>query len=486
MGEEYRRQFILGDRIIKDDWTQTRVNGYYFLSTQKDLEINQVNRYGKELTLIGYIINPHEPSNTNYDCLEAIFNKCATINDLINELYIYSGRFIIIGSFNNEIYIVTDPCGLRQVYYTSKEGKLWFASQPNILADYLDIPKRQDGELNSFITSSIYEGSERSWVGDDCIYESVYHLMPNHYYDVQSRSVERYWVNRDRENTFQVAVSKAANILKGSMDAISKRGELIQGLTAGWDSRMLLAASRDVKDDIQYYNSLANNIFKRNADLKIALKLSEDLNLKLHVIDQLDDVREDIEDKIKHDVTQGRDIKKTRTIQYFYDNFQGKINVNGNISEIVRNFYGTTHPSIDVDYLVGLTGYDNVPFVRNHIIKWMENIPAHILEDIEFPDLLYWEQKMGNWCAMQKAEQDIAIEDFSPFNNRQLLMTLYCVEKKYRKPGSYILYIKIMEKLWKDTLSQPINPEGLRDHMIKLAKKLMSNEMRIKVKKLIG
>lgn len=486
MEPEFKRQFILGNRIVRREWNQTSINSHYFLSTQKDLEVKQIKEDGKELTLIGYIINPHEPNNTNIDCLKSIFTNFTSVNELFEELYIYSGRFVLIGSINDEMIIVTDPCGLRQVYYTAVEGDFWFASQPNLLAEHFDIPKRQDKPIKDFVQSTKYEDYQRSWIGDDCIYEDVYHLMPNTFFDFRLRGKKRYWVNHEKNIRYQDAVDQAANILKGSMTAIVKRGDIVQGLTAGWDSRMLLAASKDVKDDIQFYISLGDNKLNKNTDLKIAKKLATSLNLKLHVMDKLESVREEVANYIEHNVSQGRNINKTRTIQYFYDKFRGKINVNGNISEVVRNTYGYSHPVINADYLVKLLRYEGIPFVKTNLVKWMESVPEYVLEDIEFPDLMYWEQKMGNWCAMQKAEQDLALEDFSPFNNRQLLMTLYNVDKEYRKPDSYILYKSIIEKMWEESLSEPINPVGFIEHLMKIAKKLMSNNTRRKIKRLLA
>ena len=40
---------------------------------------------------------------------------------------------------------------------------------------------------------------------------------------------------------------------------------------------------------------------------------------------------------------------------------------------------------------------------------------------------------MGNWGTMYQAEQDIAIEEFCPFNNRKLLMILLSVDKDVGK-----------------------------------------------------
>lgn len=476
MNLEFRRQFIMGNRIVMEDWVQTIVNDRYFLSTHEDLQVNQILENGKELTLIGYIVNPHEPDHTNIDCLKAIFNNVNSQKDIVEELYIYAGRFVLIGVIDGEMLIITDPCSLRQVYYTALDGHLWFSSQPNLLANYFNIPIRQDAKLLEFINSQAYEDFQRFWVGDDCIYENVRHLMPNHYFSIGNKEAIRYWVNHEKSITIDESVNKASEILKGSMDAIANRGRLIQGLTAGWDSRMLLAASKDIKNNIQFWTLLVHNSKTKSIDLKIAEKLAEKLNLNLLVIYNLIDLREEIDIAIKKNVTQGEThtTGATRTVQFYYDNFQECINVYGNCSEIARNYYGSDHPSvITPEYLVKKTGYYDIEFVKDNIEKWMEGVPEHVLDDIDFPDLLYWEQRMGNWAAMRKAQADVAIEDYSPFDNRELLMTLYNVDKNYRSYDSSTLYKEIMKKLWPEVLSEPVNPPAFKDKVKKAIKKLL-------------
>lgn len=51
MNLEFRRQFIMGNRIVMEDWVQTIVNDRYFLSTHEDLPVNQIKENGKELNV---------------------------------------------------------------------------------------------------------------------------------------------------------------------------------------------------------------------------------------------------------------------------------------------------------------------------------------------------------------------------------------------------------------------------------------------------
>ncbi|MBJ3793540.1 hypothetical protein I8J38_34180, partial [Bacillus sp. OA1] len=100
-------------------------------------------------------------------------------------------------------------------------------------------------------------------------------------------------------------------------------------------------------------------------------------------------------------------------------------------------------------------------------------------------DLFYWEQRMGNWGTMYQAEQDIAIEEFCPFNNRRLLIALLKLEKEYRQGPEHIIYKKMINSLWPETLSEPINPLNFKAQVKKQILKMMPSSLKNKIKSTI-
>ena len=44
--------------------------------------------------------------------------------------------------------------------------------------------------------------------------------------------------------------------------------------------------------------------------------------------------------------------------------------------------------------------------------------------NISILGLFCWEQRMGQWHALYQYEQDVAIEEFCPFNNKGLLLSI--------------------------------------------------------------
>ena len=107
--------------------------------------------------------------------------------------------------------------------------------------------------------------------------------------------------------------------------------------------------------------------------------------------------------------------------------------------------------------LASLTEMGNDLFAIRSFEQWLKGIPDTF--NYNPLDLLYWEQRCGNWLAMCQLEFDIAWKDiFTPFNCRELLVNMLAVEEKYRKPPKYEFYTEVMLQLWPEVLSAPINP----------------------------
>jgi hypothetical protein len=74
-------------------------------------------------------------------------------------------------------------------------------------------------------------------------------------------------------------------------------------------------------------------------------------------------------------------------------------------------------------------------------------------------DLFEWEQECGSWIAMTSLEFDIAWKDiFTPFNCRDVLVSMLATPPRCRKSHEYGLFHKIAAALWPETLDLPVNP----------------------------
>src|SRR3989304_5267483 len=152
----YRSQFILGPCFIEkfSSWEKIKINNLIHLTVHPDLNTCQVFIKGKSITLLGYILDPNNPEDSDSDIVNKLSHKI--FDDEVNyfkQTYDFGGRWILIVDDGKEIRLFTDPAGTRQVMYTDKNytKDLWCASQSGIIAEILNLG--MDNEAVNFINS---------------------------------------------------------------------------------------------------------------------------------------------------------------------------------------------------------------------------------------------------------------------------------------------------------------------------------------------
>jgi len=284
----YRRQFILGPRYLKkfSRWKKKRINQNLFLTIHPDLELNYVSNNHISLILLGFILDPYNPKYSNKDILNKLIEDSNTFKEIVRSTYNLGGRWIIIYKDNKSIKIFHDAAGDRQIYYSKNNSEIWCASQPHTIAKELNLQKSEDKDLNKFITSNAFNKNEHAWAVDGTLYNNIKHLLPNKYLDLKNGSCVRYWPDKKlKEISIKEAIDKSSEILKGLLKNANNRYNLMLAVTSGLDSRVLLAASKEIRKDVYYYIQKFGNLNHKSADTKIPLKLFPKLNLKFNVIE---------------------------------------------------------------------------------------------------------------------------------------------------------------------------------------------------------
>jgi hypothetical protein len=104
--------------------------------------------------------------------------------------------------------------------------------------------------------------------------------------------------------------------------------------------------------------------------------------------------------------------------------------------------------------------YPSLKYAEEKYTKWLNNNKSLFEQNaLRILDMLYWEENCANWVAKSKTEfRAFGTEVFSPFNSRELLLTLYGVNKKYRRKQNPVVYRNIIKQLWPEVMQVPINP----------------------------
>lgn len=426
------------------------------------LNVSVTRGLDAEIALLGYIIDPFTPDRTDQEVIDALASKCRSQEDLFASVRGFSGRFVLLYKDVRSFLVMGDACHFRQMYFAYVDGGIALTSSPKLFLTCFRLEAQTSSEKVEFIGLRAYRNQESAWYGDQAIDDRLQKLLPNHYLEILERRVKRIPAEALLGGVSdEDVIANTGAILKGTYSALTRRYQLMQPITAGWDSRVLLSACREVQDKIRFY--VFSSPSTKSSDVWVPRRLSERLGLDFTVVEPIP-LHETFLSEYRAEHIMPRVLPKTAEIQYHYDRHYDRnvINVNGNAAEIARCFYGFTAQRVTVKMLLTFSGYGRQSaFIREQIEKWYPDACRYAGQSgIPLLDLFYWEQRMGNWASMFPFEQDIAVEEISPFNNRALLHGLLSVSPKKRRAPAYSLFRRLVASLWAETLEERVNPDS--------------------------
>ncbi|WP_340107007.1 hypothetical protein [Rhodohalobacter sp. 8-1] len=461
-----------------------------------DLDVTTVksDELDRSLSLIGYFIDPEQPGKTNEELLVELLQHSNTIEQATDWIKGLSGRFVLMIQNGDDAVVLNDACGLRTVFYTEYEEKIYIGSQPTIIEQLIPLKK---GKSYREYLSAEHSFQGQDWLPSGCsLYEGVHHLVPNHYLSLSSLDQTRFWPTKPIfKKNLNEAASEVSSMLKHSISGSCQRQTLALSLTAGWDSRILLSASKECHKDIYYYTQLLFGMNKNTDDIKIPTTLSELLGLKYEVID----CRRDPPEGFEKIYLKNTYLSHTEGLYGWYNRIGGlledypehRLRISGNCTEIARCSYYRSgiHPEINSSsQLTDLVrGWSKTNFIKEEVENWYQKSGKVFEENgLNILDMFYWEHKMGSWQAQHQLEWDVIHESFTPFNNRKIIETMLGVDIELRIRPECTFFEEIITNLWPETLQLPVNPppssiDKFKDTLVQSVKNSLSGTKPYKV-----
>src|SRR6056297_233592 len=246
----FRRQFLFSSKPTDKlkDWQFLTVNDRY-LYVHPDCELTHLETGGKRFILIGYFLNPHQVGIGNRQILQS-FSMCETVEQISEKLFPLVGRFVLFVQKKDDFFVFNDACGLKTVYYTFLNQGFYAASQPFLLK--LVLPIQEEPFYEDYFNSDYVKQNKEHWRPSGItLFKHMEQLVPNHYVDVERNTQIRYWPKRKvRSLTPKEGVRLLSSLLQNTMAAAAERFDLAMAMTAGMDSRIVLAASKDIAPDL--------------------------------------------------------------------------------------------------------------------------------------------------------------------------------------------------------------------------------------------
>ncbi len=337
----YRRQFVLGPSCLPQvaAWPRLQIAGRICVIAHPDLNAQQVTRQEISLTLLGFLIDPYEPQSSNAAILDRLLHAIErpfNFGRWVSHTESLGGRWILIVHDGRTTTLFTDPMGLRQVFYTDRSltGGVWCATQPGLVADALGLGMDPVAISQFLMSEPVRRWQEFLWPADTCSYREFRRLLPNRSLDLDTGECTRFWPTGPLEHrSLQEGVEATIELLPKLLLACSVRFKLAHAVSAGWDSRLLLAASKEVCRDVWYYTYARKGA---DADVTVIPRLLERLGLTDHLLPLPDRGDKAFADLFRRHVSLSRPFCG-RFIQALLDSCpQDRVCIAGNAAEITR------------------------------------------------------------------------------------------------------------------------------------------------------
>ena len=328
----FKNQYILTDKKINPPSQSNYYRiGNYNLFTSKEIKV--YTSKNKILTLIGYAFHCYNSNNEQeiIDYLSLLKNE-----DLLNEYDNLCGHFFLISN-QKQLKIYPDACSSFKIFYAKSEKYTFIGSDPKILCNYHNFTFHINKEKTKFYQSKFFLKNNTK-IGHHTRYKGMYQLISNYCLAVNELKSERVFPREIRkELSMQEASERLIPIFKNILNQIEKKYTIFTSITAGYDSRLLMSATKKHAKKITYYTFRLPNISKNSIDYTLPKKICSDLNLNYKSMD--------ISNLNKKEITKIQsiyDLPKTRPFQQYKNIFpehkKPNILLVGFVSEIAKNY----------------------------------------------------------------------------------------------------------------------------------------------------
>lgn len=467
---KYRNQYLLTPSGIECPFLHNifNIGGGYVLYTHKDLVVNSVEKGDVKLFLLGELFDYTSPKKNNEEILKDLIDY--NFDSLLEHIGKYTGRYVIIHLNGDKLNLVHDPIASRKIYYCRSQDDVWMASQSHLLAKVLGIKKTNNSEILSYYNSREFGLLNNANIGNLTLYDEIRQLMPNHFLAVKGMKSIRYWPKTtiERRSLKEVSI-ECAKMIEGYMESIINRHEVMLPVTAGKDSRILLAASKRFKEKVFYYSNKSGFLTDKHADISVPTRLLADLNLDFNILVPPGEVDKNFE-KIFFFNNEYASTNYLPIIFNYHTKFSNKINLPGNMASAGLEFYKSRKIKKTGNRLAHLNHVGHYVFANEYYDNWLAE-RQFLFQNLNFEmiELFYWEERLPNWGMQIQMEKDIAQEEFNLFNSRDLISLFLSVKPKYIAMPFFKLHEDIIKLLWPEVLKIPINP-GFRTSLQKILK----------------
>lgn len=449
-------QFLLANAEqvrAADDWLADTI-GCWCL--RRDAALPAIRLVGPEEEPIGWVLGYPISAEGRLltDSVELHLSADETESDSAVErvIYAFGGRFAVVVITSRMARFYLDALGSLSAVYCAHQRIV--ASTPGLIpyddktADRVHLAKAMGIPL----TSAMYPLGLTPRCGID-------RILPNHYLDLDSWKVVRHWPTQPLCSTSspEEAIPEIVSIVKRNIAAVASDGTARLALTAGRDSRSLLACARAVADNVELFTAEIPDEDGK-LDCEIAGQIANRFGLKHRVLPTEAATEQDLQDWMSRIAFSTGEFRGWQAATMFKRLGKGYgwllKGVPGGLERSYFSYPDDTETTvIPPERLLAhclCPPYEEpLAWARN----WLRTVP--VADSFQILDFFFLEQRAGCWAGIWPyAECGYGVVLF-PMCHRRVVERMLTLPLAYRR--SRALMQDIIAREWPELLEWPFN-----------------------------
>lgn len=389
--------------------------------------------------------------------------------DGLVERYIYAlaGSFVFVLDTGLQSRVYLDANGSLSLVY-DPERRIAAATTGLLLSDE---------EYAARFASDLYQafevGRDGWFTGGMTAHRGVRRLLCNHYFDLQTGQPTRHWPKKEIEETNSPpeAIATINSIVQRTTSALLRSGPVAVALTAGNETRALLANYKGILSDLTF-------VTLDSPGYKLDLVRAQELSLKFGLRHQLLKYRRASKTQIKswqyrssHGIT-GNNMTGHPSIAPLAGNYF----VGGLGGEVGRGFLwlnSDNETELDAQGIIDRLKLPRHPLIVKEVQEWLAALPAY--STLFTLDLAYIELRMSCWAFAQSYASPEVVKIY-PLISRDSYEAMLSLPAAIRRNNGMIKMC--IEQAWPDTLVFPINRYGDYRDRLELAERAIRKPYR--------
>lgn len=365
----------------------------------------------------------------------------------------FAGRFVAILIAVDQPRIYLDGAGSMGLVYSASQQ---IAASSLFLIPYTD---PEDDRLALVRGPGLFDYDPHLHYGLT-VRSSVDWLPPNHFLDLVEWKAVRHWPRDDLSFTTDIesTVSFVVERLRRNVQAVAQTGPVQMSLTAGKDTRLLLACARDFVEDIEFI-TYAISDHQGRIDVSVARHLARTFKLHHRVLGARPPTGREVE----------RLLFRTGCVAAADPRCQESVNTLSSMNPTMPYVDATAgemdrmplYVHIDddaepltIERLLGLRGYPAWPETVERGERWLHELPVENPHTVF--DFRALEMRFGGWAGfVPYGYADVAKFFFYPFADRRIMDALIKLPPAYRRSDGVTR--DAVSSQWPELLVDPFN-----------------------------